>query len=122
MTGRSIIGRVEKLEAARRDADEVLLIWIRPRADVDAALRAALDAGIFSRGDKVLCAEWLGECDPPGPKWSRRFPSELTDAEIEYCYATLQKLTGDRPAQVSGDSMMEVPTETLWQFALGVRA
>jgi hypothetical protein len=38
MTARSIVTRIERLEARRRSGDKMLLIWRKPGQDTDAAV------------------------------------------------------------------------------------
>jgi hypothetical protein len=48
----SLFTRIEKLESRRRTDDQVLLIWLTPGEDVDAAVLAA------NRGDPSYPATW----------------------------------------------------------------
>ena len=57
----SLFTRIEKLESRRGTDGQVLLIWLRPNEDVDAAVLAANKAGLFGSGDLVMCVEWLAQ-------------------------------------------------------------
>jgi hypothetical protein len=69
MTARHIAIRIEKLESRHHRDDEVLLLWRKAGVDIDAALRAAGNAGMFASGDPVMCAEWPRHGQPPVPRW-----------------------------------------------------
>ncbi|EAQ36932.1 hypothetical protein NB311A_07278 [Nitrobacter sp. Nb-311A] len=126
MTTRSITTRIEKLEARRRNDDEMLMLWRKPGADIDAAVSSANKAGMFGSGDLVLCGEWHGEDDPPAARWVQRIKSDLTEPEMGSLYKTLKKMVVDR-SDNSGTEDMPAPylshlsDETLWQLAIGVR-
>ncbi|WP_157043492.1 hypothetical protein [Nitrobacter hamburgensis] len=47
MTARSITTRIEKLEARRRNDDEMLMLWRKPGSDIGAAVLSANKAGLF---------------------------------------------------------------------------
>jgi hypothetical protein len=125
MTARSITTRIEKLEARRRNDDEMLMLWRKPGSGIDAAVLSANKAGLFGSGDLVLCGEWYGEGDPPPPRWVQRIKRDLTAPEIESLYQTLK----NRIAGRSDDSIAEgmpapylshLSDEVLWKRAIGV--
>ena len=53
MTMRNVESRLIKLEVRRHRPNEILLIWRRPDADVEAATNGAR----FAPGDCVICLE-----------------------------------------------------------------
>jgi hypothetical protein len=131
----SLFTRVEKLESRRCNDDQVLLLWIKPGEDVDAAVLAANKAGQFASGDLVMCAEWLGEEPTPKPQWLKRdgaYHGRFSEQEDHCITAALQKriatvdelvATGE-PADVASP-MLRDPSEMssvdLMHCALGVK-
>jgi hypothetical protein len=90
--------RIEKLESRRRDNDEMLMLWRKPGQESEAVVLAAKSAGLFGPADLVVCAEWFGEDNLPAPRWIRRFKTDLTEIENEYCDRTIDKLISkDQP-------------------------
>jgi hypothetical protein len=91
--------RIRRLEARRHSDGEILLLWRMPGRDVAPAANAAKNAGLFSSGDRVISAEWLGADPMPAPRWVQVKPSgifSLTEREHEYGEAALRKLIDDR--------------------------
>jgi len=121
MTARSITTRIEKLEARRRNDDEMLMLWRKPGADIDAAVLSANKAGLFGSGDLVLCGEWYGEGDPPAAHWVQRIKSDLTAPEMESLYQTLKNRVAERPDEMTAPYLSHLSDEALWQVAIGVQ-
>jgi hypothetical protein len=126
MTARSITTRIEKLEARRRNDDEMLMLWRKPGSDIEAAVLSANKAGLFGSGDLVLCGEWYGEGDPPAARWVQRIKSDLTASEMESLYQTLENQAADRSDVASAESMpwpylSHLSDEALWQRVIGVQ-
>jgi hypothetical protein len=94
-SARNIIARIVKLETTRRRPDEILLVWRKPNGDV---IRAVADAD-YAPGDKVICAEWLGDGEMPSPRWyGDRLLSNLEPDEHNYVVQALHRVgDADRP-------------------------
>ncbi|MDO8874520.1 MAG: hypothetical protein Q7V40_00260 [Pseudolabrys sp.] len=88
---RSIETRLRKLEATRRAADNMLLLWVKPDGNIDDVVSAAKSDGLFVPGDHVICVDWLGDDEPPAPKWSQNLRKELSKIEYGYCIETLER-------------------------------
>ena len=133
----NMFSRVAKLESRRRTDDRVLLLWIKPGGDVAKATLAAKNAGVFTSGEMVMCAEWLGSAPMPKPKWLNRDGASfglLSEQEDEYITAMLQKriATADgligagKPAEAAGlarpmpHDLTELSSVELMHCALGV--
>jgi hypothetical protein len=72
--------------------NEILLIWRRPDADVEAATNGAR----FAPGDRVICLEWFGDGPLPAPRWYRnRLSSELGVTEKESLDRSLNRVGED---------------------------
>lgn len=114
--------RIEKLESRRRDDNEMLMLWRKPGQDIDATVLAANRAGLYGLGDLVVCAEWYGDDDFPAPRWIRRFKTDLTVIENEYCDRTIEKLVSkDQPKSTGPDhDLHHVSTDQLTYICLGV--
>jgi hypothetical protein len=106
----SLFTRAAKLESRHRNDDQVLLIWLRPGEDSDAAVSAANTAGLFGSGDLVMCAEWLGDDPMPKARWLKRVGERFSEQEDRCITAMLEKriatvdtlvATGE-PADVAG--------------------
>jgi hypothetical protein len=128
MTARSITTRIEKLEARRRNDDEMLMLWRKPGSGIDAAVLSANKAGLFGSGDLVLCGEWYGEGDPPPPRWVQRIKRDLTAPEMESLHQTLRNRTAASADDAKATSLADAPPylctwsdEALWSAVLGVR-
>ncbi len=121
MTARSITTRIEKLEARRRNDDEMLMLWRKPGTEIDAAVLSANKAGLFGSGDSVLCGEWYGEGDPPTARWVQRIKSDLTAPEMESLYQTLKNRVVERPGDMPAPYLGHLSDEALWQRAIGVQ-
>jgi hypothetical protein len=91
---RGIEIRLAKLEGKRRVDDEVMLVWRRRGTDAQASVDAYQH--LIAKGDPVMCAEWLGEGEPPAPRWHRDFPKGLTDIEDKYLHTGLKSRRADR--------------------------
>ncbi len=92
---RNIGARIVKLETTRQRPDEILLVWRRPNGDVAKAVANA----DYAPGDKVICAEWLGHCEVPSPRWyGDRLLSKLEPDEHKYIVQALGRVgDADRP-------------------------
>ena len=84
-----------KLETTRQRPDEILLVWRRPNGDVAKAI-ANVE---YAPGDKVICAEWLGDGEMPSPHWyGDRLLSKLEPAAHDYIVQALGRVgDADRP-------------------------
>jgi hypothetical protein len=133
----SLFTRVAKLEGRRRTDDRVLLLWIKRGDNSERAVRTAKNDGVFSPGEMVMCAEWLGSDPMPKPKWLKRDGASfglLSEQEDEYITAMLQKLIAKadaligagKPAEVAGlarpmpHDLRELSSVELMHCALGV--
>ena len=118
----SRVTRIEKLETRRRDDNEMLMLWRKPGQDIDATALAANRAGLYESGDRVVCAEWYGDDDLPTPRWIRRFKTDLTEIENEYCDRTIEKLISkDQPKSMGRDYDMDhLSTDQLRYICLAV--
>jgi hypothetical protein len=131
----SLFTRIEKLESRRRTDDQVLLIWLIPGEDVDAAVLAANKAGLFGSGDLVMCVEWLGDDPMPKPRWLKRTGERFSVQEDDCICAMLEKrvamvdvlvATGE-PAEAQGlarpmpRDLSEMSSVDLMHCALGVK-
>lgn len=104
----------------------MLLIWIKADGDIGAAVADARAKKLFVDGERVLCAEWLGDGEPPAPKWSRDFPRELSPEEQTYCVQTLEKRF---PVSFRAQSrypegikdVRNLSDDKLWHLTLGVQ-
>jgi hypothetical protein len=65
MTVHNLESRILKLETRTARPGEMLVVWRKPGGNVSEALEAAT----FSNGDKVICAEWFDDDQPPAPRW-----------------------------------------------------
>lgn len=134
----NMFSRVEKLESRRRTDDGVLLLWIKPGADVAKATLKAKEDGVFKSGDMVVCAEWLGDDPMPKPRWLKRGDAQhglLTEQEDEYVMAMLEKriatvdalVDAGEPAEHAGlvrpmpRDLYEISSVDLMHIALGVK-
>ena len=107
--------RIQKLEARRHNDGEILLLWRLPDEDIKTVAAAAKKAGLFSSGDRVISAEWLGADLMPAPRWVQVKPSgflSLTEREHEYREVVLRKLIDDRAYDSYPD-----PTPLSWTDA-----
>lgn len=124
MTVRSITTRIEKLEARRRNDDEMLMLWRKPGSDIDVAVLSANKAGLFGSGDLVLCGEWYGEGDPPAARWVQRIKSDLTAPEMESLYQTLNSKVAEQSDDIGkampAPYLSHLSDEALWQRVIGV--
>src|SRR6476659_2641685 len=93
MIARNLEARIARLEVSRRRPDELLLVWRRQGTDAQAAVDAYRH--LFAHGDPVISAEWLGEGEPPAPRWHCDFPKGLTDIEVKYLHRSLRNLCAD---------------------------
>jgi hypothetical protein len=131
----SLFTRIEKLESRRGTDGQVLLIWLTPGEDVDAAVLAANKTGLFGSGDLVMCVEWLGDDPMPKPRWLKRAGERFSEQEDRCIYAMLEKrvatveslvATGE-PADVQGlvrpmpRDLSEISSVDLMHCALGVK-
>jgi hypothetical protein len=114
--------RIEKLESRRRDNDEMLMLWRKPDQDINAAVLPDKSAGLFVPGDLVVCAEWYGDDALPAPRWIRRFKTDLTEIENDYCDRTIEKLISmDQPKSTGRDyDMNHLSTDQLTYICLAV--
>jgi len=112
--------RIEKLESRRRDDNEMLMLWRKPGQDTDAVVLGA--DRLYGSGDLVVSAEWYGEGDVPAPRWIRRFRTDLTEIENEYCDRTIDKLINkDQPKSTGPDHDLDhLSTDQLTYICLGV--
>jgi hypothetical protein len=126
----SLFTRVEKLEKRRGSDDQVLLLWLKPGEDIEAAVLAANKAGLFASGDLVMCAEWLGDEPMPKPRWLKREGAYygLFSAQEDLCIgAMLEKIVADEPPKVptvgspSPQDLGEMSAVDLMHCALGVK-
>lgn len=126
MMTRNVVARIVKLEARRQRPNEILLVWRRPDADVEAAANGAK----FAPGDRVICVEWFGDDPLPAPRWYReRLSSELSVIENEYLTRSLTRLAeghGQRDrgfaelSPVSAQRAHELADNDLLHMAFGV--
>jgi hypothetical protein len=106
MTARTIVARIVKLETTRRRPDEILLVWRRPNGDV---ARAVANAD-YAPGDKVICAEWLGDSEMPPPRWyGDRLLSQLDRPEQKYITQSLERLVAAEPWRDAGFAPIAAP-------------
>jgi hypothetical protein len=120
---RGLAGRIEKLEARRREDGEMLLLWRLPGQDVAAISQAARRAGLFTSGDLVVSAEWLGEDPTPAPRWVKVSPSGrlgLLERERGYCELALRNIVDHSTDMRPDPTLVDWTDAELWQFALGV--
>lgn len=118
---RNIITRIEKLEARRRNDDEMLLIWRMPEEDADAAVLSANKGGLFGSGDLVLCAEWYGDLAPPAPRWIKRFEADVSAIESDYLLRNIEQIAGTNPRRNNHDrEFIHLSDDRLMHAALGV--
>jgi len=130
----SLFTRIEKLESRRRTDDQVLLLWIKPGEDANAAVLVANKAGLFGSGDLVMCAEWLGNDPMPKPRWLKRHGECFSEHEDHCIDAMLEKriamvdalVAAGEPAEVAGlakpmpRDLREMSAVDLMHCALGV--
>ena len=118
----SRVTRIEKLETRRRTDDDMLLIWRKPGQESEATALVAKAAGFFRPGDLVVCAEWYGDDNLPAPRWIRRFKTDLTEIENEYCHQTIEKLISkDQPKSTGPDHDYDhISTDQLTYICLAV--
>jgi hypothetical protein len=126
----SLFTRIEKLETRHRNDGQVLLLWIKPNEDVNAAALAANTAGLFASGDLVICVEWLGTDPMPKARWLKREGAYygLFSEQEELCItAMLEKIASDEPTEVPGlarptpQDLSEFSCVDLMHYALGVK-
>jgi hypothetical protein len=131
----SLVTRVAKLESRRGTDDKVLLIWLRPGQDVNAAVLAANKAGLFGSGDLVMCAEWLGDDPMPKARWLKRSGERFSEQEDHCIHAMLEKrirmvdalIVSDEAAEVAGlarpmpRDLSDLSMVDLMHCALGVK-
>ena len=131
----SLFTRIEKLENRRGTDDKVLLIWLKPSENVDAAVLAANKAGQLRTGDLVMCVEWLGADPIPKPRWLKRRGERFSEEEDRYICAMLEKniamvdglVASKEPAEVNGlaksrpRDLSEMSSVDLMHCALGVK-
>jgi hypothetical protein len=134
----SLFTRIAKLESRRGTNDQALLFWIKPGADVAKATLAAKDEGLFSPGDMVICAEWLGEDPMPKPRWLKRDLAHhgLLSEQEDHCITAMLKkriamvdtlIDSGEPAEVAGlvrpmpRDLHELSSVDLLHIALGVK-
>jgi len=99
MTARNIEARIVKLETSRGRPDEILLVWRKRDGDVAAAVAKAE----YAAGDKVICAEWLGDGEMPSPRWyGDRLLSQLDRLEQKYITQSLERLVAAEPWRDAG--------------------
>lgn len=117
--------RIRKLEAARHSDGEILLLWRMPGTDVAPAANAAKNAGLFSSGDRVISAEWLGTDPMPAPPRVKVGPSgspSFNEREDEYCMSALSNLIGNRAYDPRRGPALDSWTDAdLWHRALGIK-
>jgi hypothetical protein len=129
MIARNLESRLVKLEMRTARPGELLVIWRRPGADICAAVAGQQ----FASGDKVICPEWLGDAEPPSPKWHRdRLSASMTDREYDCVMQSIHRVaeTGaDRRLdaglvafpRMSEEAMRAMPDNDLIHAVLGVR-
>jgi len=89
MIARNVESRIVKLEARRARPDEMLVVWRKPGGDVAEALKDAT----FSKGDKVICAEWFDDNPLPAPRWyGDQLRRAMTPAEYEQPNRTIDRV------------------------------
>ena len=122
---RNLESRIEKLEARRTRADEVLIVWRQPDGDVAQALINVR----FGAGDRIICAEWYGSGPLPKPKWSPNLRLKITGEEDASLERSLRNIidAGRKPrGLLPTPRPLPYPPEKmtdgdLWWFALGAR-
>lgn len=129
MKARNLESRIVKLETKTARPDEMLVVWVKPGAD----LRDALAGESFAAGDKVICPEWMGNSQPPAPKWHRdRLSASMPDHEYGCLMRSIQHVAdagedgradnGLAPfPRLSEDAMKSMPDNDLIHAVLGVR-
>lgn len=129
MTTRNLESRLVKLETKTTRPDELLVIWRKPGADICTAVAGQQ----FASGDKVICPEWIGDADPPSPKWHRdRLSALMTDHEYDCVIRSMQRAaeidedersdTGLAPfPRLSEEAMRAMSDNDLIHAVLGVQ-
>jgi hypothetical protein len=131
----SVFTRIEKLESRHRNDGQVLLLWIKPGEDIDAAVLSANKAGLFASSDLVMCAEWLGDDPMPKPRWLKREGERFSEQE-DHCISTMLEkriatvealIAKGEPAEVPGlarrvpRDLSEISSVDLMHCALGIK-
>jgi hypothetical protein len=129
MIVRNLESRLVKLETRTARPNEMLVVWRKPGADI----RTALTGQSFASGDKVICPEWIGDAEPPFPKWHRdRLSASMTAQEYDCVLRSIQRVaeaeederseTGLAPfPRMSEEAMRAMPDNDLIHAVLGVR-
>ena len=94
-----------------------------PGQDVAAISQAARRAGLFTSGDLVISADWLGEDPMPAPRWVKVSPSGrlgLLERERGYCELALRNIVDHSTDMRPDPTLVDWTDAELWQFALGV--
>ena len=128
MTARNIEARIVKLETRNVRPHEMLVVWRRPDGDVAEALKGVT----FAHGDKVICAEWFGDSDPPKPSWyGDQLRRVMPPAEYEHINRTVDRIASNPQAKrdprfapfpnITEDRMKGMTDNELSHAILGVR-
>lgn len=129
MIARNLESRLVKLETRTARPNEMLVIWRKPGADIWTTVAGEQ----FASGDKVISPEWIGDAEPPAPKWHRdRLSASMTDQEYDCVMQSIQRVAeaggdGRRDAglaafpRMSEEAMRAMPDNDLIHAVLGVR-
>ena len=100
----------------------MLMLWRKPGQESEATALMAKATGLYGPGDRVICAEWYGDDNPPAPRWIRHFETDLTEIENEYCDRTIEKLISkDQPKSIRPDHDYDhISTDQLTYICLAV--
>lgn len=114
MSARNVEARLIKLEARRKRADEILVVWRRPDADV----RQALVGAEFEAGDKVICAEWFDDGPVPEPRWYKGQLSSALDTagweNLDRCLGRIRsRIRDEKPRDPAFAPFALAPTARL---------